>query len=81
MVKSDDKSEHSPLARPPKGPELVGSKRSVRSLLRATNFFSTLEYAAVPNAATDLFAPMVEQVCEEWGVIYKAAEEHLDTMV
>ena len=81
MVKCDREPEQSPPSRPPSYQNLLDSKRSIRSLLKATTFFSTLEYAAVPDAATDLFAPMVQQVHEEWKVIYRAAEEHLDIMV
>jgi hypothetical protein len=49
-----------------------------RSNLRSKTFFSTLEYAEVPNAATDLFSPLIQQLQEEWNGIYRAAEQHLN---
>ncbi len=48
-----------------------------RMFLVSKTFFSTLEYAAVPNAATDLFLPLVQQFQEEWDDIYKNMEQHL----
>lgn len=52
-----------------------------RAILQTKTFFSTLEYAAVPNAATDLFVPLVQQLQEEWNGVYKAADQHLLFMV
>lgn len=52
-----------------------------RSILETKTFFSTLEFAAVPNAVTDLFSPMVQQLQEEWHDAYKAADQHLISMV
>lgn len=52
-----------------------------RSILETKTFFSTLEYAAVPNAATDLFVPLVQQLQGEWNRVYKAADRRLDSMV
>lgn len=52
-----------------------------RSLLETKTVFSTLEYAAVPNAATDLFVPLVQQLQEEWNDVYKAADQRLISMV
>lgn len=46
-------------------------------LLKSTTFFSTLEHAAVPNAAIDLYEPLIQQLREEWDNIYEAAERHL----
>ena len=52
-----------------------------RSVLSAQTFFSTLEYAVIPKAATDLFVPLTKQLQDEWNVLYKAAEKHLNDMV
>lgn len=52
-----------------------------RSILETKTFFSTLEYAAVPNAATDLFVPLVQQLQVEWNDVYKAADQRLNSMV
>ena len=52
-----------------------------RSVLRVKTFFSTLEYAAVPKVASDLFIPLTKQLQEEWDGLYKAAEQHLNEMV
>lgn len=52
-----------------------------RSILETKTFFSTLEYAAVPNAATDLFVPLVQQLQGEWNDVYKATDQRLNSMV
>lgn len=52
-----------------------------RSILETKTFFSTLEFAAVPDAATDLFVPLVQQLQEEWNDVHKAADQHLNFMV
>lgn len=57
---------------------VIGSSKE--SLVSRT-FFSTLEYAAVPDSATDLFVPLVQQLLEEWSDLYTAAEEHQSEMV
>ncbi len=54
---------------------------STKETLASRTFFSTLEYAAVPNSATDLFVPLVEQLLGEWSDLYTAAEEHQSDMV
>jgi len=57
------------------GPETSGP------ILKSKTFFSTLEYAAVPHVATDLFIPLIRQLQEEWDVVCGAAEQHLYYMV
>lgn len=57
---------------------VIGSSKE--SLVSRT-FFSTLEYAAVPDSVTDLFVPLFRQLLEEWGDLYTAAEEHQSDMV
>lgn len=52
-----------------------------RPALETQTYFSTLEYAAVPSAPTDLFVPLVRQLEEDWAGVYAAANEHLDSMV
>lgn len=52
--------------------------KSSRTTLESKNFFSTLEYGAVPKTATDLFLPLIQQLQEEWNAVYGAAEQHLD---
>ncbi|KAF2807556.1 uncharacterized protein BDZ99DRAFT_465386, partial [Mytilinidion resinicola] len=49
-----------------------------RRLLKSTTFFSTLEHAAVPDTATDLCIPLIQQLKEEWNSVCKAAEQHLN---
>lgn len=58
-------------------PEEDGSVAG-QSALKSTTFFSTLEYGAVPNMATDLFLPLIQQLQDEWEGVCKAAEVHLD---
>lgn len=62
-------------------PESSTASNGSRETLVSRTFFSTLEYAAVPNSATDLFVPLVQQLHGEWGDLYTAAEEHLSDMV
>lgn len=50
-------------------------------ILVSKTFFSTLEYAAVPSTASDLFVPLVQQLQEEWNGVFKAADQHLSSMV
>lgn len=52
-----------------------------RSILETRTVFSTLEFAAVPDTAADLFAPLVQQLQEEWNGVFKAADQHLTSMV
>lgn len=52
-----------------------------RETLVSRTFFSTLEYAAVPNSATDLFVPLVQQLHGEWNDLYTEAEAHQSDMV
>ncbi|MCJ1347475.1 Ankyrin-2 [Peltigera leucophlebia] len=61
-------------------PESSTASNGSRETLVSRTFFSTLEYAAVPNSATDLFVPLVQQLHGEWGDLYTAAEEHLSDM-
>lgn len=51
------------------------------SILKSKTFFSTLEYAEVPDAPTDLFIPLVRQLQDEWDANFEAAEQHLSDMV
>ena len=60
-------------------PSTAGPKTS-GSILESKTFFNTLEYAAVPHVATDLFIPLIRQLQEEWDVICGAAEPHLNYM-
>lgn len=62
-------------------PESSTASSGSRETLVSRTFFSTLEYAAVPNSATDLFVPLVQQLHEEWSKLYTAAEEHLSDIV
>lgn len=63
-------------------PKLSGTEPEARrSILETRTIFSTLEFAAVPDTATDLFAPLVQQLQEEWNGVYKAADQHLTSMV
>ncbi|MCJ1271167.1 Ankyrin-2 [Lobaria immixta] len=62
----------------PKLSELDSEAR--RSILETRTVFSTLEFAAVPDTATDLFAPLAQQLQEEWNGVYKAADQHLTSM-
>lgn len=63
-------------------PELPKTDQEARrSVLETKTFFSTLEFAAVPNTATDLFVPLVQQLQTEWDDVYKAAEKHLSSTV
>jgi hypothetical protein len=50
-------------------------------ILKSKAFFSTFEYAAAPNAATNIFVPLIQQLQEEWDIIYRAAVQHLNYMV
>lgn len=52
-----------------------------RSILETKTFFSTLEFAAVPNTPTDLFVPLVRQLQDEWIYVCEAADQHLSSMV
>lgn len=54
---------------------------SSEETLVSRTFFSTLEYAAVPNSATDLFVPLVQQLLGEWNDLYTGAEDHQSDMV
>lgn len=47
------------------------------SALESNIFFSTSEYAQVPPRATDLFAPLVQQLLQEWDSTFQAAESRL----
>jgi hypothetical protein len=47
------------------------------SALESKIFFSTSEYAQVPPRATDLFAPLVQQLLQEWDRTFQAAESRL----
>lgn len=47
------------------------------SPLESKIFFSTSEYAQVPPHATDLFAPLVQQLLQEWDRTFQAAESRL----
>ncbi|RDW58630.1 hypothetical protein BP6252_13106 [Coleophoma cylindrospora] len=46
------------------------------SILEPKTFFSTLEYAAVPDDATDLFLALVKQITEEWNNRPMVLENH-----
>ncbi|MCJ1427599.1 Ankyrin-2 [Sticta canariensis] len=46
-------------------------------LLESKTFFSTLEFAAVPDTPTDLFVPLVQQLWGEWNDVYNDADQHL----
>lgn len=76
MVKPDTSS-----AGPETKPKRSRTRPEARGFLVSKTFFSTLEYAAVPNAATDLFVPFIEQLQEEWEDVYKVAEQRLNHMV
>lgn len=52
-----------------------------KTKLESKTFFSTLEFAAVPNTPTDLFVPLVQQLLGEWNLVYNAADQHLSSMV
>lgn len=45
--------------------------------LESRIFFSTSEYAQVPPCATDLFAPLAQQLLQEWDCTFQAAESRL----
>ena len=62
-------------------PKSAMASSGSRETLVSRTFFSTLEYAAVPNYATDLFVPLVQQLHGEWNDLYTAAEEHQSDMV
>ena len=62
-------------------PKSVTANSGSRETLVSKTFFSTLEYAAVPNSATNLFVPLVEQLHGDWSDLYTAAEERLSDMV
>lgn len=63
-------------------PKLLGTEREASTpILKTKTFFSTLESTAVPNAATDFFVPLVQQLQMEWNNVYKAADQHLSSMV
>lgn len=47
------------------------------STLESRIFFSTSEYAQVPPDAIDLFAPLVQQLRQEWDLTFQAAELRL----
>ncbi|CRL24611.1 DNA methylase, N-6 adenine-specific, conserved site [Penicillium camemberti] len=47
------------------------------SPLESKIFFSTSEYAQVPPHATDLFAPLVQQLLQEWDRTFQVAEIRL----
>lgn len=47
------------------------------SALESRIFFSTSEYAYVPPYATDLFAPLAQQLLQEWDHTFQAAESRL----
>ena len=62
-------------------PKSVTANSGSRETLVSRTFFSTLEYAAVPYSAIDLFISLVEQLHGDWSDLYTAAEEHLSDMV
>lgn len=62
-------------------PKSATANSGSRETLVSRTFFSTLEYAAVPNSATDLFVPLAKQLYGDWSDLYTAAEEHLSDMV
>jgi hypothetical protein len=47
------------------------------SALESKIYFSTSEYAQVPSRAADLFAPLVQQLLQEWDRTFQAAESRL----
>jgi hypothetical protein len=51
------------------------------SALESRIFFSTSEYAQVPPSATALFAPLAQQLHEEWDHTLQVAESRLATKV
>ncbi|KAI9741114.1 MAG: Ankyrin-1 [Cirrosporium novae-zelandiae] len=59
---------------------LKAGPEAKRPILKSKTFFSTLEYATVPNTATDLFLPLIQQLREEWDGISKEAGQHLNDM-
>lgn len=50
-------------------------------ILRSKFFFSTSGYAEVPNAATDLFLPLVHQIRDVWNHNFEVIAESLSLMV
>lgn len=63
-------------------PELSKTESEARKpVLETRTFFSTLEFAAVPNVVTNLSVTLVQQLQEERNDIYKAIDEHLSSMV
>ena len=54
---------------------------TARPALETKTYFSTLEYAALPNTPVDLFFPLILQLEEEWADVCASANEHLDFMV
>ena len=64
------------------GPKVSTTEpRAGGPLLESKTFFSTLEFAAVPDTPTDLFVPLVQQLWDEWKDAYNAADQHLNLMV
>lgn len=55
--------------------------KSSMAELKSQTFFSTLEYAAVPYVAMDLFVPLIHQLAKEWDNVYKAMEQHSNKRV
>ncbi|GIC88089.1 ankyrin-2 [Aspergillus udagawae] len=51
--------------------------KASESALESRTFFSTAEYAQLPPCATDLFAPLVQQLLEEWRQTFQTAESRL----
>ncbi|KAJ5817114.1 ankyrin-2 [Penicillium robsamsonii] len=47
------------------------------SALESKIYFSTSEHAQVPSRAADLFAPLVQQLLQEWDNTFQAAESRL----
>ena len=51
------------------------------SVLQSRVYFSTSEYAMLPDYAVDLFAPLIDQIQQIWRESYRACDERLSIMV
>ncbi|KAL2820950.1 ankyrin repeat-containing domain protein [Aspergillus cavernicola] len=49
-------------------------------VLRSKVFFTTFEFAEIPDSPIKLFIPCIQQLEDEWNTICDAAERHLSNM-